>query len=80
MTDYESDTCDCWRCGSAQEEMEAGLQDYLVTATVQIVVRGSSIADVGIAAKELLTDVIEVSEYKDDPANGITITCIIEWN
>ena len=83
MTDHEMDVCQCIECEDRrmEEQLRAESMDapdpikreYLVTATLQLVVREENQTFAIIVVKELLNRLIEESEFRLDPMNGAII-------
>lgn len=53
-------------------------RDYLVTATVQIVVRAQNEYEARTIMKEDLSMLIEMSDYANEPTNGSTVDSVEE--
>lgn len=51
-------------------------QDYLVTATVQVVVRAQHRVEARILTADLLREFIACSPYEEDPMNGVIVESV----
>lgn len=72
MSDWERQKCD----DPTAKPYEPPKRDYLVTATLQLVVYEPTLADAIIEVKALLNTLIMDSEYPMDPMNGAVVASI----
>ena len=70
--------CSCSNCQPTRPVIDPPDREYLVTAILQITVKGRDPVDAMISVKDDLNDLIEQSDFRMDPLNGATIESVVD--